>query len=59
VANAGKGRATTVGAPFRKEDYGIVFPRGSTLRTEVNVELLKMREDGTYGRIYGKWFTSN
>jgi polar amino acid transport system substrate-binding protein len=59
VANAGKGRATTVGAPFRKEDYGIVFPRGSTLRSEVNVVLLKMREDGAYARIYGKWFATN
>ncbi|MDB5570390.1 MAG: hypothetical protein JWN93_1573 [Hyphomicrobiales bacterium] len=56
AANDGKGRVTTVGAPFRKEDYGIVFPRGSALRLETNVALLKMREDGTYQRIYDRWF---
>ena len=56
AANAGKGRVTTVGAPFRKEDYGIVFPSGSPLRNQVNVALLALREDGTYQRIYDKWF---
>ena len=58
AANEGKGRVTTVGVPFRKEDYGIAFPRGSALRSQVNVELLKMREDGTYNRIYDKWFAT-
>jgi polar amino acid transport system substrate-binding protein len=58
AANDGKGRVTTVGGPFRKEDYGIAFPRGSALRSQVNVELLKMREDGTYTRIYDKWFAT-
>jgi polar amino acid transport system substrate-binding protein len=57
AANEGKGRVTTVGSPFRKEDYGIALPQGSPLRVRVNVELLKMREDGTYGRLYDKWFT--
>ena len=56
AANEGKGRVTTVGSPFRKEDYGIVFPRGMQLRNEVNVALLKLREDGTYQRIFDKWF---
>jgi polar amino acid transport system substrate-binding protein len=58
AANEGKGRVTTVGAPFRKEDYGILFPRGSELRNRVNVTLLRMREDGAYQRIYDKWFAS-
>lgn len=56
AANEGKGKVTTVGAPFRKEDYGIVFPKGNMLRPQVNVALLRMREDGTYQRIYDKWF---
>lgn len=56
AANEGKGRVATVGTPFRKEDYGILFPRGRTLRYEVNVVLLKMREDGSYQRIHDKWF---
>lgn len=59
AANDGKGRVLTVGEPFRKEDYGILFPRDTTLRQKVNVELLKMREDGTYARIYNRWFASD
>lgn len=58
AANEGKGRVSIVGAPFRREDYGIVFPQNSNLRTRVNIELLKMREDGTYQRLYDRWFSS-
>ena len=58
AANEGKGSVQLVGAPFRKEDYGIVFPRGSALRSEVSVALLRMREDGAYQRIYDRWFAS-
>lgn len=58
AANEGKGRVSVVGAPFRKEDYGIVFPRGSELRSHINVELLRIREDGTYQRLYDRWFAS-
>jgi polar amino acid transport system substrate-binding protein len=58
AAREGKGRVQLVGAPFRKEDYGIVFPRNSALRKQVNVALLGLREDGTYQKIYDKWFTS-
>jgi polar amino acid transport system substrate-binding protein len=57
-ANAGKGRVSTVGALFRKEDYGIVFPQGSPLRKQVNNVLLAMREDGTYQQLYDKWFAA-
>jgi polar amino acid transport system substrate-binding protein len=58
AANEGKGRVQLVGAPFRREDYGIVFPQGSKLRSEVNITLLRMREDGAYQRIYDRWFAS-
>jgi polar amino acid transport system substrate-binding protein len=58
AANRGKGRVQMVGGPFRKEDYGIVFPRNAALRKRVNVALLGMREDGTYQKLYDKWFTS-
>jgi polar amino acid transport system substrate-binding protein len=56
AANDGKGRVQLVGTPFRKEDYGIVFRPGNPLRRQVNATLLKLREDGTYQRIYDKWF---
>jgi polar amino acid transport system substrate-binding protein len=56
AAKEGKGRVQMVGAPFRKEDYGIVFPRNAPLRKQVNVALLALREDGTYLQLYEKWF---
>jgi polar amino acid transport system substrate-binding protein len=58
AAKEGKGRVQLVGAPFRKEDYGIVFPRNHPLRKQVNVALLELREDGTYQKLYDKWFTN-
>jgi polar amino acid transport system substrate-binding protein len=58
TAREGKGRVQLVGAPFRKEDYGIVFPRNAPLRRQVNVTLLGLREDGTYQKLYDKWFTN-
>jgi polar amino acid transport system substrate-binding protein len=58
AANEGKGRVHLVGAPFRKEDYGIVFRPGNPLRRQVNATLLGMREDGSYQRIYDRWFST-
>jgi polar amino acid transport system substrate-binding protein len=58
AANEGKGRVHLVGLPFRKEDYGIVFPAGSPLRKQVNNTLLALREDGSYQQIYDKWFSA-
>ena len=58
VANEGKGQVSIVGAPFRREDYGFLIARGNSLRNEVNVVLLKLREDGTYTRIYDRWFAA-
>jgi polar amino acid transport system substrate-binding protein len=58
AAKEGKGRVQMVGQPFRKEDYGIVFPRNHPLRKQVNITLLDMREDGTYQQIYDKWFAA-
>ncbi len=56
AANDGKGRVHLVGAPFRKEDYGIVFKTDNPLQRRVNKELLALREDGTYQKLYDKWF---
>lgn len=52
----GRGQTHVVGTIFRREDYGIVFPRGSKWRKPVNEALLALREDGTYQRLYEKWF---
>lgn len=56
AANSGRGKVRVVGPIFKKENYGILFPRGSELRKTVNSALLKMREDGTYDRLYNTWF---
>ncbi len=29
------------------------------LRKQVNIALLALREDGTYQKLYDKWFTTN
>jgi polar amino acid transport system substrate-binding protein len=58
AANVGKGQVHLVGATFRKEDYGIVFPANSPLRKRVNNALLGLREDGTYQKLHDKWFAS-
>lgn len=58
AANEGKGKVHMVGSTFRKEDYGIAFPSGSPLRKRVNEVLLELREDGSYQKIYDKWFAA-
>lgn len=52
----GKGRVQVVGGVFHKEDYGIVFPTNSPLRKQINEVLLALREDGTYEKLFRKWF---
>jgi ABC-type amino acid transport substrate-binding protein len=57
AAFAGKDRVKMVGPVFRQEDYGIVFPQKSPFRDQVNSALSGLREDGTYQKLYDKWFT--
>ena len=45
-----------VGPEFNPNDVGFVFPVDSPLRRRVDGALLSMREDGTYQRIYDRWF---
>jgi polar amino acid transport system substrate-binding protein len=56
AATTGRNKARIVGPMLRKENYGILFPRGSDLRKPVNEALLKLRENGTYDALYSKWF---
>jgi polar amino acid transport system substrate-binding protein len=56
-AHSGKGKAQVVGPVFREENYGIVFPSNSPYRELVNKALLTLKENGTYQRLYDKWFT--
>jgi polar amino acid transport system substrate-binding protein len=59
ASHGGKGKVQVVGNIFRKESYGILFPSNSAYRKPVNEALLKIRENGTYDRLYGKWFGGN
>jgi len=56
AAHEGKSKVQTVGAIFRKENYGIVFPSNSLYRKPVNEALLKLKENGIYDQLYTKWF---
>jgi polar amino acid transport system substrate-binding protein len=59
ASHEGKGKVQVVGNIFRKESYGILFPSNSPHRKPVNEALLKIRENGIYDRLYGKWFGGN
>jgi len=52
----GKGVVAVVGDIFNPQDYGIALPSGSLNRETVNRALLAITEDGTYSRIYARWF---
>ena len=52
----GRGSVQLVGSIFKKQYYGIALPQDSPYRNKINVALLKIQEDGSYDRIYQKWF---
>jgi polar amino acid transport system substrate-binding protein len=56
ASHEGRGKVVLVGPVFKRENYGIVFPRGSVLRKPINAALLRLRENGVFDDIYNKWF---
>ena len=52
----GEDQVALVGPLLHSESYGIAFPHGSPLREEVNRAILELQEDGTYRKLYEKWF---
>ena len=58
AATEGRNKVQIVGPMLRKENYGILFPRGSALRKPVNEALLTLRENGIYDELYTKWFSA-
>lgn len=56
AAHEGSGKVQVVGSVFRKEDYGIIFPSHSLYRKPINNALLALKENGTYDKLYNKWF---
>lgn len=41
---------------FEKEFYGLMFPKGSELKTNFDVAVTEVLENGTYAKIYEEWF---
>ncbi len=54
--NEGRGSVQLVDSIFKKQYYGIALPSNSPYRNKLNVALLKLQEDGSYDKIYRKWF---
>ena len=57
AAKQGNGVVQVVGPIFRLEKYGIAVAEGSPLRKPINQGLLELYDDGTYEKIYAKWFS--
>jgi glutamine transport system substrate-binding protein len=52
----GKDIAKIVGRSHQRQYYGIALQRGSDLRENVSIEILKLMEEGYYDIIFRKWF---
>ncbi len=52
----GEGKVKPVGELLEGQQYGIAFPKGSSLVKEVDRVLESFMENGTYDQIYEKWF---
>jgi len=56
VNNNPSGKVIQIGEIFHYEYYGMMMPNGSDLRERINLALLEIEENGTYDRIFNKWF---
>jgi len=56
AATTGQGHVQTVGPVFAQEPYSIALPLGSPYRKAINCALLELTQDGTYQRLYTRWF---
>jgi polar amino acid transport system substrate-binding protein len=56
AAHEGKGLVKTVGPEFNTAPAAIMVQLDSPLRRKINLALIALRENGTYQRIYDKWF---
>lgn len=56
IGKRGQGKVKVTGELYQGQPYGIGFPKGSDLVEKVNAALKTLRENGTYAKIYTKWF---
>lgn len=52
----GQGKVKVVGPLYEAQPYGIAFVEGSKWVDDANRALRSMKKDGTYAKIYKKWF---
>jgi polar amino acid transport system substrate-binding protein len=57
--NEGADWSEVVGDLFDAQEYGIVLQEGSSLRKQINLALLTIKENGSYDALYKKWFGEN
>src|SRR5208283_4816714 len=56
AAHDGKGRVKVVGPEFNRAPVAIMVQLDSPLRRQIDVAMMKLRENGTYKQLYDKWF---
>lgn len=56
ASHEGQGRVRLVGEEFDRRSAAFAVPVDSGLRRRVDGALVSLQEDGTYGRLYRKWF---
>ena len=56
AAHEGRGLVKPVGPEFNTAPAAIMVQLDSPLRRKINLALITLRENGTYQRIYDKWF---
>ena len=58
AAHEGKGQVKMVGPEINIAPIAIMVQLDSPLRKKIDIALLALREDGSYKRLYDKWFGS-
>lgn len=56
--NGGKGKVEIVGPVLQVQKYAMAVQHNSQYRERINLALLRLMENGTYQKIYEKWFGS-
>ncbi len=58
ASHEGQGQVKVVGAEINIAPVAIMLQLDSPLRKKIDIALLALREDGSYQRLYDKWFGS-
>lgn len=56
IKTSGEGKVKTIGELLEGQSFGIAFPKGSTLKNDVDAALKTLIDNGTYDELYEKWF---